>query len=180
MPNYVYNSLTAPKTETMRLMHEESEKLNGGIANLILPRPKNEDENWYNWNCLNWGNKWGACRQYYGEGVLNFETAWSPMSYKFLRKISKTLPDFVYVYEEEQGWGGEIEYRKGEKVYEREWDEPEFDWQAPKYDENEDEFYYLPSKFTRERGVVYPAGWYCYGNLGDMYYKTLSEFYKED
>ena len=40
MPNWVYNSVkTTDKKETLKLLHEESEKLEGGIAMLLIPRP---------------------------------------------------------------------------------------------------------------------------------------------
>lgn len=181
MPNWVYNSVkTTDKKETLKLLHEESEKLEGGIAMLLIPRPADAEDNWYDWNCFHWGNKWGAGSQYYEDGILNFETAWDKMSYSFLRHLAKSIPNFIYIYEEEQGWGGEMEFSNGEIIFEKEWDEPDFVWDNPKHDENEDEFYYLPYDFERERGVTFPSGWYCNANFGDQYYETLEEFYHED
>ena len=173
MPNWVYNSVkTTDKKETLKLLHEESEELEGGIAMLLIPRPADAEDTWYDWNLFQWGNKWGACRQSYYNGRLHFETAWDKMSYPFLRTLAKSIPNFIYIYEEEQGWGGEIEFSNGEIIFEKEWDEPGFDWGNPKHDENEDEFYYLPNDFERERGVTFPSGWYCNANFGDQYYQT--------
>ena len=48
-----------------------------------MPRPSDQEENWYDWNINNWGTKWEA-QIYSWERVndncitLNFDTAWAP------------------------------------------------------------------------------------------------------
>ena len=50
--------------------------------NNLLPRPKKEEENWYNWNRENWGTKWDVeamadCED--NKSIeIEFETAWGP------------------------------------------------------------------------------------------------------
>jgi len=64
MPNHVYNTLhSTSKPHTMELLHNSSKELNGGLAMLLMPRPKEEEDNWYHWNIDNWGTKWGCYDQ---------------------------------------------------------------------------------------------------------------------
>lgn len=91
----------------------------------IIPRPSNQDNNWYEWNIANWGSKWGA----YDIEVLNddwengewhiyFQSAWSPLEpvIQALAKQHKKL-SFYYSYYE---WGcdfmGSQTYEKGSIV----------------------------------------------------------------
>jgi hypothetical protein len=50
--------------------------------NTLVPRPVNEEENWYNWNVTNWGCKWDVEPQITedtGDSItLTFDTAWAP------------------------------------------------------------------------------------------------------
>lgn len=54
--------------------------------NNLLPRPKKEEENWYNWNNKNWGTKWDVnFDNDYVHDISNddsieieFDTAWGP------------------------------------------------------------------------------------------------------
>ena len=77
-------------------------------------------ENWYNWNCANWGCKWDvdvededSYESTDGSGDQNkmyrFDTAWSPPIEAFSAMCAKyTNLRFSLSYEEEQGWGGEV------------------------------------------------------------------------
>ena len=88
-------------------------------------------KDWYSWNNSNWGTKWDvAVRdgeeysnteliEYKSEGednwlVYKYETAWSP-AVTILEKLSHLVPNSLITleYEEEQGWGGEIEIVRG-------------------------------------------------------------------
>jgi len=89
---------------------------------------------WYNWNVRNWGTKWdvavGPEDKYpdtYVEGptpngdnlvvYYNFNTAWSP-PVPAIEKLSAQYPSLLFTlsYEEEQGWGGEGEWLRGENI----------------------------------------------------------------
>ena len=95
---------------------------------------------WYNWNINNWGTKWDVAVSYeeedpntYMEDTVNgenhvvyynFNTAWSrPMP--ALIKLSEQYPDllFTLTYEEETGWGGELELLRGVVISESEYDD---------------------------------------------------------
>ncbi len=92
------------------------------------------DKSWYNWNIRNWGTKWDVAvrdgDEYpdtYVEGptengenlvvYYNFNTAWSP-PVPALEKLSAQYPSLLFTlsYEEETGWGGEMELLRGEVI----------------------------------------------------------------
>ena len=90
-------------------------------------RSMREDQDWYHWNCRNWGTKWdigvvngdeypNTIKTVNDDGSImyHFETAWSPVG-EVLMKLSEMYPtlEFDYEYEEEQGWGGELEILRG-------------------------------------------------------------------
>jgi len=92
------------------------------------------DNSWYNWNIRNWGVKWDVAvaeddkyTNTYMEGPVengenkvvyyNFETAWGvPM--QALTNLSQQYPNLLFTlsYEEETGWGGELEILRGEVI----------------------------------------------------------------
>jgi hypothetical protein len=112
------------------------------------PQPKNENieeamkfksDHWYDWNVRNWGTKWDVAvssletnPDTYMEDTVNgenhvvyynFETAWSrPMT--ALCTLSEQYPDLLFTlsYEEETGWGGELELLRGKVISESEYD----------------------------------------------------------
>jgi hypothetical protein len=94
---------------------------------------------WYSFNVREWGTKWDVAisddNKYpttnmeeaaNGENYVvhyNFETAWSrPM--EALIKLSAQYPTLLFTlsYEEETGWGGEMEILRGEVISESEYD----------------------------------------------------------
>jgi hypothetical protein len=95
---------------------------------------------WYNFNVREWGTKWDVAvaedakySDTYMEGPVangenkvvyyNFETAWSrPMP--ALEKLSAQYPNLLFTlsYEEETGWGGELELLRGVVISESEYD----------------------------------------------------------
>jgi len=94
---------------------------------------------WYNFNNREWGTKWDVAvaegdeypttnmeEAENGENYVvhyNFETAWSrPLP--ALQKLSAQYPTLLFTlsYEEETGWGGEMEFLRGEVISESEYD----------------------------------------------------------
>ena len=100
---------------------------------------KFEGNDWYNWNVRNWGTKWDVAisednkypdttieEAVNGENYVvhyNFETAWS-RPVPALEKLSAQYPTLLFTlsYEEETGWGGEMEFLRGEVISESEYD----------------------------------------------------------
>jgi hypothetical protein len=101
-------------------------------------RSMKEDQDWYHWNCRNWGTKWDVAvvgdKDYSdtimtvnddGSVMYHFQTAWSPVG-EVLLKLSEQYPtlEFDYEYEEEQGWGGTCTFLGGEEIASDEWEIP--------------------------------------------------------
>ena len=87
-----------------------------------------ESDHWYDWNVRNWGTKWDVAihhEEQYPETELiedwsdrliySFNTAWSP-PVSAIEELSKQYPNLTFTlsYEEETGWGGEVELTNGE------------------------------------------------------------------
>ena len=96
----------------------------------LIPRPKELDDDWYNWNVANWGTKWDAAHSYMEETddalTYHFDTAWAcPMP--VIAAFHERYPEvaFDYFYEEEQGWGGTLKVRDGKVTEQTEYDVPD-------------------------------------------------------
>ena len=94
---------------------------------------------WYSFNVREWGTKWDVAisednkypdtnmeEAVNGENYVvhyNFETAWS-RPVPALQKLSAQYPTLLFTlsYEEETGWGGEMEILRGEVISESEYD----------------------------------------------------------
>ena len=94
---------------------------------------------WYSFNVREWGTKWDVAisedKKYpdttieeavNGENYVvhyNFETAWG-VPVPAISKLSAQYPTLLFTlsYEEETGWGGEMEFLRGEIISESEYD----------------------------------------------------------
>lgn len=100
MPNWCENAIVIKSDGDEEKFQKFKETLIGEDGNpkfsfqLHVPRPADQEENWYEWNCENWGTKWDA-----GQDGLKIEilkdvihifciTAWSPPK-KWAQKIHK-------------------------------------------------------------------------------------------
>jgi hypothetical protein len=100
---------------------------------------KFETNDWYNFNNREWGTKWDVAvaeddkypettieEAVNGENYVvhyNFNTAWSrPLP--ALEKLSAQYPTLLFTlsYEEETGWGGEMEFLRGEIISQSEYE----------------------------------------------------------
>jgi hypothetical protein len=98
-----------------------------------------EGNDWYNFNNREWGTKWDVAvaeddkyptttiqEAENGENYVvyySFETAWSrPLP--AIEKLSSQYPTLLFTlsYEEETGWGGEMEFLRGEVISESEYE----------------------------------------------------------
>ena len=101
---------------------------------------KHDGDDWYSWNNCNWGVKWDVAvsnedesPETYMEGPVqngenlvvyyNFNTAWG-LAMPALINLSSQYPDLLLTlsYEEETGWGGELEILRGELISDESYD----------------------------------------------------------
>ena len=84
MPNWCSNSvlITGASEEVSRLVDFVKDEHSTFSLNKMIPRPLEEEENWYEWNCKNWGTKWNIAEvsvsEKEGEVTFDFDSAWSP------------------------------------------------------------------------------------------------------
>ena len=88
------------------------------VFQIIHPRPKEEDDNWYDWNSMNWGTKWDM--RVYGFNFENNElsfggdTAWNaPLG--IIRKLVSLGFNVKHLFAtmENDEWGYQVRLNKG-------------------------------------------------------------------
>lgn len=137
MPNWCSNELKIkgnPKELTKlikKVQITKSEATENHLESIfschrVIPRPLDQEANWYDWSVTNWGTKWDLCDVTLSGDVEDkevfyyFESAWSPVVpvVETLAKEFKTLSFTYTFYEGGSDFWGEIEYKKGEVVSE--------------------------------------------------------------
>lgn len=151
MPNWVYNSVTVNGSddevlsiaERLRRPHRlrEGDTTPFNFMNVVEPGDGIEyDTAWYEWNCANWGTKWGAAEVSHlmtrgpeGNALAEytFSTAWdAPRGVidalgQLMLEVGATHTTVTWSFEEENGWGGEYEITALDGAFlVRSWDEP--------------------------------------------------------
>ena len=84
-------------------------------------------DNWYDWAFQNWGTKWGCYDHEVDGDTIRFSTAWAPFNLIILESLAVDFPNFILHYEEEQGWGGYVEYENGEFSLFEEYEAPQWE-----------------------------------------------------
>ena len=161
-------------------------------------RSMREDQDWYHWNCRNWGTKWDVAvdnKSDYsdtqitlnddGSVMYHFQTAWSPVG-EVLMKLSEMYPtlEFDYEYEEEQGWGGTCTFKGGEDIACDEWNIPEShsDYKERdkecqcEWDDNTPEYWYkdCPVDTTKYKWDTELEEWQEMSDLSDTLVSTTN------
>jgi len=205
MPNHTYNIISVEEKYADKL----KEIAEVGLCRYYFPMPEELDgsksgsesikpewqkksseelkekygaDNWYDWCIYNWGTKWGCYDSQIDDGVYDFVTAWCPPNDRVFEALAKDIPDFVFTFEEETGWGGEYQYQDGKVLESMVYDSPNFydvDWDAriPAR-----KLYQLKKPYTNSEGT-FPAGFYAYASLQEYYGSDISEAiksYKDD
>lgn len=198
MPNHVYCSIT-PNTEkgqkALKKVYEYTESINsrGGWLEMVERMPdelrettspnRNPDDNqskllrlkygaddWYFWALKNWDTKWGAYDQEWEGGSLRFTTAWSPVYLHLIEKLCELIQDDVFYYwEEEQGFGAEVDTKNLKVCQNDEYGLPDWgDEVLVKIDEYTDEYWELETPYYK-LGHEYPTGYYANGVVEQDY-----------
>lgn len=84
MPNWCSNTaqITAPKPVIDEIRQVIADQQ--GLLNWMVPRPADQEDNWYDWNISNWGTKWDVDTAEVVDDneedsiVITFDTAWAP------------------------------------------------------------------------------------------------------
>jgi len=119
MPNWCQNVAT--------INHEDKEKIDAienelnkekddvALFQMLRPRPADQEENWYSWNCENWGTKWDAS-VYDFDRVddntikINFDTAWGPCIALYENLDSEGYEVDAFYHEEGMAFCGRYAY----------------------------------------------------------------------
>lgn len=112
IPNWCYNIVELENSDKSKIdaLEQELQKVNEEGRSLaepfnhLRPRPEDQEDNWYDWNCIHWGTKWDANNiewERLDDNMIRLyvETAWSP-------------PVALYEYLTEQGWKVEALYHE--------------------------------------------------------------------
>ncbi len=124
MPNWCNNSIniSGDDESIKKLLIEAKSEESDFTLNNLIPIPKEQEEDWYNWRVSNWGTKWdiGKVEIEINEGNASFncETAWAPPN-EALQKISEKYPTLTFeMFYEEPGMDfcGKVVYQNGEAL----------------------------------------------------------------
>ena len=116
MPNWCYNQLQIKviSEDSKTTISDIKKKIFNSKDELdfqkIIPMPKSEKENWYDWSIDNWGTKWNASTEDVDEDddriYIRFNTAWSPPIpiIKKLHEMFNSKEVLITGHYEEEGW----------------------------------------------------------------------------
>lgn len=117
MPNWCNNNVIFKHNNPEMIQKLVDAANHEQLFNAFVPRPDEEDTNWYDWNVSNWGTKWEA--NIYEEAfveadrsdtvVLGFDTAWAP-PIPFYEKMEELGFEVdAYYYESGMGFCGNFQ-----------------------------------------------------------------------
>lgn len=125
-------------------------------------------KDWYDWRNANYGTKWGDCGLEIIDDTITFQSACSPIHHEIIEQFAEDFPDFIYTWEEEQGFGAEYEFHDGYVISEEEWGIP--DLERHEVEDESDDIWELKTKH-RNNEVGFYEDYNLEYRLGD----TLEE-----
>jgi hypothetical protein len=117
MPNWCSNTLSVSAESEKEILYfmeklqceDEQGNVQDFTFHSLVPRPKNEEEDWYNWNIENWGTKWDvddvAISVEEDVVYFNFDTAWSPPE-QWIKKVAPMFPNLTFALTYHEGGMG--------------------------------------------------------------------------
>ena len=83
MPNWCDNSLRLSHSDPAMISRAAKAIEDDRLLEEFIPRPADQEDNWYDWNIENWGTKCDITDAYVGDATdtelyAYFDTAWSP------------------------------------------------------------------------------------------------------
>ena len=139
MPNHCCNllKLYSNNFDDLNNFYVENKSTDEDLCfNKSIPIPKDEESNWHDWKCSNWGTKWNAYEIDYNKNEedktisYDFQTAWTP-PVNWLDKISTKYLNIKFELEySEPGcdFGGYIKYVDGNIESVHEYSLSEYNW----------------------------------------------------
>lgn len=133
MPNWVTNSIEITGTSEAIAAIGGDLLIDGQPTfQALLPRPADQEDNWYDWNVEHWGTKWDVTSSSVdhetGRLAVEFDTAWSPPM-PWIHALADKHPDvtIIHTWDEEQGFGEKRQRSAGSTDWELldEWDVPD-------------------------------------------------------
>ena len=170
MPKELQNVSSPTKIVSIKEFEEQDKDLPYGIKITQemsdTYREKYGSDNWYEWANIHWNTKWGDVRTEMNveqdSVTIQFETAWSPLSWDVIELIDNDLDIVEYWWEEEQRYGAAFMKMDGDIKMTHEWDIP--DWEEKTYEDNEGNFimHLLSDHITNYDEIE--AGYYIEGH----------------
>ena len=170
MPNWCENNLTITGAEDRLRQFLTENIIQEGLEttldfNFVAPLPADQKENWYEWQCANWGTKWKGGIYFVEHAqpdalTINFNSAWSPPE-AWVEKASRHYPDlhFHLLYEEPgMDFGGYFIADNGVTEGEcADLDKIDEETERPvKYDQGKDRYIFLDTGEVIEDEDYYP------------------------
>ena len=119
MPNWCSNRVIITHEDPAKITWIESAVNSDSFMNTVVPRPQQQEDNWYDWNCANWGTKWDVDAEISDQDqnsiTIYFDSAWSPpiAFYKNLEDMGFEVEATYY----ESGMAIAGIYKDGEDEY---------------------------------------------------------------
>ncbi len=112
MPNWCMNTVTLTHNDINMINRAIESSNNNRLFNEFVPRPSIEEDNWYDWNLINWGTKWDMTSfdEVESDGTnsisISFQTAWCPPIEFYNSLIEQGFEVSAYYYEGGCGFCG--------------------------------------------------------------------------
>ena len=93
------NNVTEEELSAKIKTWEAEKRVNLSLGYRIIENRKLYDGcgDWYEWCIVNWGTKWEACDLELSDGIITFETAWSPAT-PIVEKLATSFPMLTFTY----------------------------------------------------------------------------------